>query len=248
MSLSRFLFAGVFLICACGDDGGTTASVDAAAPFDAAIRPDAMPAVTCDLLGKQSDFACTQVIGFSQTSNWYGAEDMPLFEAHQDIDGDRWQLLWHAGAGVENWATPKYEGWDPQITPLVSACATSSDAPDRVVLTISSNVYDTLSPTTEWAAEIDKAVAEIRTKIPTATDIILQPVVGGTADNPCPTRASENHPIIAAAIELVVDGETILAGPEPMVLSCTEFSDDKGHLTPATRQANALRIAGCYAH
>lgn len=210
---------------------------------------DPTPAVGCEAIGAQTSFTCTQVIGFSQTSNWYGGNNS-LFESHASIDGSRWQLLWHGGAGVENWADSDYEGWDPQVpaTQLVSSCGASSDSPDRVVLTISSNIYDVDSTVTEWADEISNAVAVIEAKAPDVQQIVLQPVVGGTEAQACDTRASANHPLIAQAVAEVADGVKVFAGPSPVVLSCDEFSDTKGHIAQDAREALALRIADCYAH
>ena len=66
-------------------------------------------------VGSQTEYECTQIIGFSQTSNWYG-NNGAHFEGAAGIDPDRWQLLWHPGAGVENWADPDYDGYDPAAT------------------------------------------------------------------------------------------------------------------------------------
>ena len=196
-------------------------------------------------VGSQDDFVCTQVIGFSQTFNWYGANGRH-FEAQDGIDPDRWQLLWHSGAGVENWADPSYEGYDPSVpgTRLVSPCAASSDRPDRVVLTISSNVLDDSSSAQDWADGIQAAVDTIRATY-SPRRIVLQPVVGGTPAAPCATRASANHPVITQGIELATTNRRV-RGPYPQVEDCSWFSDDKGHLLAAGQAPVAAAIATCY--
>lgn len=196
-------------------------------------------------IGSQDDYECTQVIGFSQTNNWYGPNGRH-FERAPGIDGDRWQLLWHSGAGVENWADPTYEGYDTSVpaTKLVSPCTSRSTNPDRIVLTLSSNTLNADSSAQEWADEITAAITTIRS-IYQPKRIVLQPVVGGTATLLCDTRASENHPRVTEGIELATTTRRV-RGPYPLVEDCAWFSDGKGHLAPSARPAVAEAIAACY--
>lgn len=209
------------------------------------------PGCASAAMGRQEDHDCTMVIGFSQTSNWYGNEVNDWFEGDPAIDGSRWQLLWHGGAGVERWADPAYEGWDVNApaTSLVSPCANDFGGVDRVVLTISSNVLDHESTPTEWADLIQQAVDTVASKVPMAGTIVLQPVVG-TSDPTCDTvRAARNHPAIVAGIELAADEKAAPArvvGFIPTVATCGDFLDTKGHLSPEVGALVGAEIAQCY--
>ncbi len=172
------------------------------------------------------NFVCTQVIGFSQTRQWYA--DAPDFESV--VDDDRWQLLWQGGAGIDRWSDPEFEGWSQQ---LVSPCSNNSASPDRIILTISGKRQ---SNPAIWAEQIRAAIDVIRSKYPSVRQIVLQPVVGGPNNGECPipgggvVRATANHPIIDEAIALVVGGD-VIAGASPEVSSCDDFRDSIGHLT-----------------
>jgi hypothetical protein len=229
-----------------GGDGGNVEPVPDPQPDPDPSHYDAC--ATAVSVSAQSESECTQVIGFSQTSNWYGNEAEPWFESSAGIDDDRWQLWWHRGAGVESWADPEYKGWDPNnpSTHLVSPCTSASSTPDRVVFTISSNLYNSESPAADWAAEITNAVATTRSKIPSADEIVLQPVVGGTPQGACDTRASANYPKIVDAIQLALE-PGVVAGASPQVGTCEAFSDEKGHISSTHRMDVGAMIAACYA-
>ncbi len=75
--------------------------------------------------GDESTANCTLVLGFSQTADWYLA---PLFRDAGDpnrqeagaifesiVDGDRWQLMWTNGAGVNVYSNPDSEAWSAPI-------------------------------------------------------------------------------------------------------------------------------------
>jgi len=107
------LVAGAALalgVVCCGGRGGETRAGTPVAPRTAA------------------SFECSQVIGFSQTNEWYAGG----FE--RVVDNARWQLLWQGGASIELWADPRFSGWSQ---PLVSPCASRSTSPDRILVTIS---------------------------------------------------------------------------------------------------------------
>lgn len=97
-------------------------------------------------------FTCTQVIGFSQTNDWFSRG----FESF--VDDDAWQELWRIGAAIDLWADPNYVGWSE---PIVSPCATNSGSPDRVLLTISGNLNDDAS---WWAGNISVVISNIQIK------------------------------------------------------------------------------------
>ncbi len=196
----------------------------------------------------RAEFLCTQVIGFSQTAQWYkGVTDARAnpFDAaslrgfQSIIDNGRWQLLWRNGAGVERWSDPDFEGWN---RPLEAPCIERSVSPDRVLLTISGDLGDVVNDPQVWADEIDRAVTTITVKYPDVRQVILQPVVGGPDDAVCNSpqgrgqvRASVNHPAIDQAIAVVAQAPStavqVVIGFSPTVADCAEYRDGKGHLT-----------------
>jgi len=162
-------------------------------------------------------YASNLVIGYSQVAQWYDA-----FESV--VENDRWELLWHGGAGVDRWSDPNYEGWS---RPIQSPCKVRSGDPDRVVLSISGPYGDDVD---RWTQKIEETVKVIRAKYKNAKQIVLQPVVGG----PGTSRAARQHPFIVKAIERVVKADksgTISAGPSPQVSSSEDYRDALGHLT-----------------
>src|SRR5438067_1934276 len=79
---------------------------------------------------QQSSFSCTEVIGFSQTDQWYEGG----FVGSTQNSG-AWQLRWFSGGSIDQWAASAgFPGWDSQY--LVSHCSQNSSSPDRVVLQI----------------------------------------------------------------------------------------------------------------
>lgn len=177
-------------------------------------------------------FVCTQVLGYSQTRQWY--LDSPDFE--QVVGNDQWELLWRKGAGLR-WENPSYAGWSD---PVVSPCAERSRDPDRVVLTVGASRCAT--DVSCIATGIRNSVATIRLKYPNVEQFLLQPVVGGPGHSLCYTidgvmiRAAYQHPFMDEAIAGVVGGD-VLAGISPEVRTCSDYSDDKGsgHLDRAVR-------------
>ena len=193
--------------------------------------------------------ACTEVIGFSQTLQLYKAG------LEQTANGDEWQLRANGGGGISQWANPDSRFWDTRDTPIQHNCASGSDEPDRVVLTISDGVQDVLS----WVTVIDAAVTTTNLKVPSAKTITLQPVVGGPDEAFCPAsnrlgvvRASFNHPTIDEAIAIVAANPSIgnivnvEVGFSPEVRNCDDYRDTTGHLTSAGNVAAGRAMGEFY--
>ncbi len=206
---------------------------------------------TCSVAA-EPEFARTRVIGFSQVGQprggWFVAGG--VFESI--VDDDRWELLWHGGAGVDRWRNPDYVGWS---RPLVSACPTDVP-PDRVVLVISGPFGDDEA---QWETAIRDTLATIAAKLPSVRHVVLQPVVGGPEGQPCPApdgsgravRASQQQPHIVNAIQRVVAtpdlaGVDVSLGYVPQLDDCAGFADRLGHLTPEAARAVAARVARYY--
>lgn len=218
------LLAGLAVVASLAAGCGRTAD-PTTAPTTATADPSPPPVPT-GTGAPADDFECTLVIGFSQTMQWYTTP--PGFESA--VAGDRWELLWNAGASVELWGNPEYVGWSE---PIVSPCTERSADPDRVLFTIGSR---TLPPDpSAWADAIESAVQATRERYPGAREIILQPLVGGPGDGPCPTKnggvveASASHPVIDQAIAMAV-GDGVVVGASPEVRACEDFQDSVGHL------------------
>lgn len=187
---------------------------------------------------------CTLVLGFSQTADWYMApasrsdSDSPVVGAifESIVDGDRWQLKWAGGAGVNVYSNPDAGAWG---APIISPCVVGSGAPERIVYMISGPFGEDVPA---WAAEIEKALDNIRDKFPSAEMIALQSVVGAPADAPGDecfvedggqrVRASwQATPIIEAIRTVAAGHDDVLVGATTRLLSCDGFVDALGHIS-----------------
>ncbi len=181
------------------------------------------------VLAPQGGFVCTLVIGFSQTAEWYEAGG--VFESV--VGDDRWQLKWAGGAGVDRWSDPDDVAWGAEV---LSPCAAGSEAPDRIVLSISGPFGEDEDA---WVGAIKGSVDLIRGRYPSARRIGLVPVVGGPSHRDCTfdgrrVRASWQHLYVDNAIEKVIDADhtgMLFAGPSPEVRTCDDYRDALGHLT-----------------
>ena len=192
---------------------------------------------------QQNDAGCTLVIGFSQTADWYMAPvfrnsgfDQPeagaIFESI--VDDDRWQLKWANGAGVNVFSNPESPAWD---APILSPCVEGSDRPERIVYMISGPFGEDVDG---WAAEIEKAIGNIRDKFPSAAAIALQPVVGAPADaegDECfmpggqRVRASwQATPIIAGIEQVANRHDDVVVGATTRLKQCGHYVDFLGHI------------------
>jgi hypothetical protein len=175
-------------------------------------------------------FVCTEVIGFSQTNQWYSGGEQRTFSPFEDmVDDSAWQLRWFEGAEARIIADEEWSGWDADpVSPCVRGPV------DRAILTVTGARGTDVDA---WERDIRDAIDRIRIEIPTATVIVLQPVVGGPDGQTCllggtQVRADLQHPYIWEAIlEVSADSTNVLAGMAPRVDSCADFRDGRGHLT-----------------
>src|SRR5436309_2479416 len=105
-------------------------------------------------IAQQSTFSCTEVIGFSQTEQWY---DGGFVGSSQNSGA--WQLRWFSGGSIDQWAASAgFPGWNSEY--LVSHCSQNSSSPDRVVLQISADFHSA-----SWfATQTALAVGNIRAR------------------------------------------------------------------------------------
>lgn len=184
-------------------------------------------------------FSCTQVLGFSQSLEWYGGLSLadyiagegppqsPTLEAGAFLP--KWQGGFYMGAAVEKWTDPEFPAWS--TTPATTHEKTAHcdrDQVDRVVF----NVSGAARSADEWASVIESVAELIRENFPAVRQIVMQPVVGAPEGGECEeVRAARNHPGIAEGIRRVAQRGMVEAGPEPKVESCDQFRDELGHLT-----------------
>jgi hypothetical protein len=191
------------------------------------------------------EYTCTQVIGFSQvglpSGGWYTTDG--VFESI--VDNDKWQLIWQLGGGVDQWANPEYSGWSLDV---ISPCAERSDAPERVVLSISGPHGDAVA---DWQTDIERVIRLIKEKLPSVEIILLQAVVGGPEDSPCvadrTVRAAWQHYPVREAIQTIAAADSAVAeGYAPVLSSCDGYRDALGHLTAEGAAEIGERIGRFY--
>ena len=182
-------------------------------------------------------YTCTQVLGFSQTRNWFRAFQI-------DLGNARYQLLQSTNGGLK-WQDPNFSGWG---NPLISPCTQGSRDPDRIVDNISWR--QDVTDVGFYVREIKDEVATLRQRFPDA-DIVLQAVVGRPNDSTCGgVHTAIVHPAVEAAIQQVVADDPALSapvGPEaPEVARCSHFRDDIGHLIDEQKDPMGRTIASYY--
>ena len=183
-------------------------------------------------------FSCTQVLGFSQSMEWYAGLSVADYldeNARPDLSAlerdaflPTWQGRFFIGAVVDKWTDPGFTGWAgthrwAHETP--AHC--ERDEVDRVVFNVSGEAR---SPQA-WAAAVDSVAVLIRAKFPAVRRVVMQPVVGAPEGECTDVRAARNHPVIVEGIRRAADRGGITAGPSPRVADCGQFSDALGHLT-----------------
>jgi hypothetical protein len=232
--------------------GGVTLGCDAARPDlycpGDDVRRDQMATFLGRALGltplvppARTGFLCTEVIGFSQTQEWYEPNG-GTFES--TVDDDAWQLRWRSSSYIQLIGESDWPAWAERPK---SECAVG--VVDRVVLTIS-GLYG--SNVDSWEAGIADAVDQVRVQHTQVREILLQPVVGGPAEALCffngqQIRASFQHPYIDQAIARVAAADpAVRVGFSPEVPTCDAYRDSIGHLDEAYRGVIGGEIGAAY--
>lgn len=185
----------------------------------------------------QAEFSCTEVLGFSQSLQWYTGGSRPeggnadrSAELRVDQFLPNWQGRFTFGAAIDRWKDDEYLGWEGVY---VSREPCPREEIDRVVF----NVSGSARSIDEWVAAIDSVASLVTIKYPAAREVVMQPVVGAPEAKCEQVRAAQNHPVIFAAIAVVAERHVhITQGPGPKVATCDEFADQMGHLTEAGAQ------------
>lgn len=182
-------------------------------------------AAACSSSTLEPEGVCSEVIGYSQTYQWYNAG----FE--DEVEGG-WQGRFKMGGSVDLWIDPDFDGW---LAPLVSPCRGDVEL---VVF----NVGSLTQQSHNWFyGKIEAVALIIKQKYPGAP-IVFQPNIGGQN---CPgVTAAMNHPEMVAAIQAYAATGNASAGVS-VVLPCDRYSDSQGHLTPLGA-AEAASYLGAY--
>jgi len=186
---------------------------------------------------------CTEVLGFSQTGEWYGSFELVVVNSE-------WQRRIKGGMDINLWGNPDSEAWRVSVASRCPGPAT------RALLTVSDSRIE--SNPQVWADLIDRAITAILDprNLPDVAEVIVQAVVGGPRNGLCQfngrdVRASVNHSVINQAIALVVANHSadvkVTAGFSPEVENCNQYRDQPGHLTPIGAAAVGEIIGAFYA-
>jgi hypothetical protein len=185
---------------------------------------------------------CTQIVGFSQTMQWYFAGFQTTISNTKS-----WELRWVGGGSIGNWADPNYVGWTDDAY-QATTCSSNWNSPDQALLDVSG---DYSNDPNYWAQQTQLAMTNLRNKWPTVRRIILQPVVGGPGGGLCifsgsVVRASYNFPFIIQGLQQLANGSTVVLGITPTVTSCSDYADNIGHLTDSAKGPIGVMIGSYY--
>jgi len=227
---------------ATGGAGGTTASgtggtavTDAAPPEDSAdggaSGRDAGPTMP-------QSFTCSLIMGAGQTLQWFNGG----FESA--VGTAKWEIKATDNTYTEAWANPANAFWNLAV---LSPCATNATMPDRVLFVVYSK---TITAEADWETQINKVMANIKTKFPSVKQIDLLSMVRGPEDKICGTAVAT---VVSAAqdqaAQAVADssGGMIKVGPQYFAPTCAAFATTNNtNLTPAGAAAVAQMLSAAY--
>lgn len=225
-----------------GGAGGTTISGSGG---DAVV--DAMPsgdASTDEASGSDAgptepqDFTCSLILGAGQTLQWYNAGFEPA------VGSAKWEIKATDNTYTEAWAMPNSAFWNVTVQ---SPCTTSATAPDRVLFIVYSKA---LAAQADWEAQLNKAMANIKSKYPSVKRIDLLSMVRGPDNKMCGTAvATQVSAEQDMAMKAVADASAgmIKVGPEYFAPSCAAFATTNNtNLTPAGAMAVGQMVAASY--
>jgi hypothetical protein len=215
----------------------------------------------------EGPFSCTQYIGAYLSQEWYlGGDFEDKLEANGG-DGDTWQLKWHHHGYVTWWADPESPFWadegdpnnDESGSPIVSACAQNSTAPDRIIMLVID--WEMLDETL-WVDALEDLVATLQLKYPSAQRIDLMTMIRCPDNTMCNGGADYGEganlvagrqdcyvqPYVDSAIAKVAAAHPSLVGigPKTEAMMCAP-NIDGAHLGGENNDQAASDIAEFYA-
>lgn len=181
-------------------------------------------------------------MGGKLTYEWFSAG----FE--NGVDNTRWQIKWKDDAFVQEWAKPQSTFWS---TPVESACARNTTAPDRVVYMVFSWSVKAQS---DWRMYLTQAITNFKSKYTNLRRIDLVNQIHGPNNMLCPTPPAANETIVISAELQAAMAEVATAFPGLVFISpkfearsCADFQGGGPHLTSAGNMAAARLIAEYFA-
>jgi hypothetical protein len=180
-------------------------------------------------------FSCSLVIGISATGDWFKAG----FE--NIVDNDRWQLMAVHSAFINYWATPNHSIWGSKPS---SPCKMNAANPDRVILVVLSNHWETWT-VEQWVTPIIAAMKNFKARYSNLKNFEVSTFVRSPGDKPCPLGDTFRQYDLAPADEAfqkvaAMFPELVTVAPKVHVDSCADYNNHPPHLQlagPASRAA-----------
>jgi hypothetical protein len=185
-------------------------------------------------------------MGVAIVHEWYdhGFEDY--------VDNARWEEQAKHGQYLERWRDPNDEVWNE---PIVSACATDSGNPDRILFQAVNWTYTTVD---EWVDDLRKIVPLLQQKFSNLRRIDMFTLPRTPGNVPCanlveqePDEKTKDHrikrqvlPFVDEAIERIASEFPGLVGIAPRVFSpdCSVYLPLSAHW----KEADFPRMAKLY--
>jgi hypothetical protein len=195
-----------------------------------------------------ANFTCNQVIGLDSTGEWYTAG----FE--QQVNDDKWQIIYHHPGYVETWGDPSSEDWDRTKAPITSPCKMNSDNPDRVIFNMFPDTSDTsstaLKDKASWMTGIQKVITTLKSKYSNLKRVDLLTMTRAPNNVACDSTNAIGSMVDQATDDavaaLVSSGPpAIVASPKFYAPSCDDFMSGGPHFTDAAKPIIA-KIYGDY--
>jgi hypothetical protein len=169
------------------------------------------------------------------------------FESDAGISDGRWQLKAREHGYITEWANASSDFWNEAAQ---SPCTASSNNPDHVVLVVLSWNPACCTTQAEWQAQIDPAIANLKTKYSKLRRVDLMTVIRGPNNQLCPTPPAANETIsmpkeLDAALAATADKNPgfVFVAPQFAAPDCASFMGGGPHLTSAGNTAVAKDIA-----
>jgi hypothetical protein len=226
--------AGAAAAGAGGSSDGGGAGQDGATDSQGGTGPSAGP------------FTCNMVLGLFTTSQWFNGTNpggaSKTFLQQPGIDATKWEGKMQKYSYVEKWADPMNALWS--LT-TANPCATNPTSPDRVLFVAFSP--DTKHDQPTFQALVEKVIANIQAKYPSAKEIDILTMGRAPGNMMCPNN-SDTDTVIGAyeddAFQAIADASNglIKVGPKYYVPDCQNsyiFANDTDYTTTA---ANSIAI------
>jgi hypothetical protein len=188
----------------------------------------------------------TEILGFSQTYQWYAGQPFPFPIADPTFEPQRQflaaypafancQARFAFGGDLSRWRAADYMGYEGHVTHALTR-------ERREITRLVFNISGETRPVDEWTADIEAVLKTLRQKYPNLEELYLQPVIGGVDDR-SGVRAVKNHPAITEAVSAVVGRSApgLLKVGAVVKLEAEAFTDLIGHITvPGAMKAREM--------